>query len=157
MAIPRSSFAQEAAVVRPDQAKFDEFVAPLLLLDEIFEKYARRGGFVLERNPHRKPGRILRRGSNPVLIVEMFLEPVWFDVPYDTDLPYSFTVSGYYEEPGSNHRLWKLVEVLASGQAVNSMGEHLSALLEEAMTSIDLYTPEHIMKHGSELPTARSS
>ena len=141
--------------MRPDQAKFDEFVAPLLSLDETFERYARRGGFALERNPHRKPGRVLRRGSNPVLIVEMFLEPVWFDVSYDRDLPYTFSAGGYYEEAGSDHRLWKLVEVLASGQSVSWMGEHIATLLEHAMTSIESYTAEHIMKHGNELPNLR--
>ena len=141
--------------MRPDQVKFDEFSAPLLPLDEIFERYAARGGFVLQRNPHRKPGRILRRGSNPMLIVEMFLEPVWFDVSFDKDLPYSFSIGGYCEGPGKERRLWRLVKVLASGQPLSWMREHLSDLLEEAMTLVEMYTAEYIMSHGGEVPNLR--
>ena len=69
--------------MRPDQAKFDEFVAPLLHFDDIFETYAKRAGFVLQKNLNRKPGRLLKRGSNPIWMIELHLEPVWFEVPYD--------------------------------------------------------------------------
>ena len=58
-------------MLRLDQEKFEQFVKPLVRFDPIWERYINQGEYMLERNPLRQPGRILRRGDRlPELLDE---------------------------------------------------------------------------------------
>jgi hypothetical protein len=141
--------------MRPDQEKFDQFVAPLTRFDEIFEACAKRNGLLLEKNPFRTPSRMLRSANDPGSFIEMYLDPIWHEVSFSDDLPYSLVIISYYEEKIGNNRVWKLASELTSGRPLKWMEENISDLLEKAVNILRQYKPKYVMNNGVEVINAR--
>jgi len=75
-------------------------------------------------------------------------------VLYDETLPYSVGIGTLYENP-ADRRLWKFNRDLATNRSVAWMGDHLPALLEDAINSVEQYSVDYITQHGSEVPNLR--
>jgi|WetSurMetagenome_2_1015567.scaffolds.fasta_scaffold100638_2 hypothetical protein len=140
-------------MTRPDQEHFDKFTLPLEGNDHIWEKYGQQFDFTLEKNPYRKPGRLLRNGSikfNSKLIytVELYLEPIWFEVEYSDILPYTFAVCAYYNHIINEQFYWKIAEELAINCPLSSIHKQLSSYLDQAFALINIWTPEYIISRG---------
>lgn len=138
---------------RPDQDRFDQFVAPLHALDGVWESFGREWGGVLECNPHRKPGRILRKriqaeATTTLYMVELYLDPFWYDTAFSVDLFCTFAVGAHVEKSVESGVFWAISTTLAKDQSIEWMGQRLSPLLEQAGDLLVTLTPEHVMALG---------
>lgn len=139
---------------RPDQEKFDEFAAPLVKFNKIWQKYSEKYGFSLEKNPYRKPGFILRKYIKIqrimiVYIIEMYLEPFWFDIAYTDDLPYTFGVCALCDDSTNNSIRWKLAVDIAKNIPLPQIEENMIAYFNQAIRLLSDWTPDHIVQHGT--------
>jgi hypothetical protein len=145
---------------RPDQAKFEEFVKPLVQFDPIWERFTNQGEYALEKNPLRQPGRILRRGSrehpgNPAAIICLAMDTVWHQVDYRDDLPYALSVRAYFEGPEPDFTLSEFVEDIASSLPLLEIGVLLPELLGKAVDVLKRATPEYIIQQGRQVENLR--
>ncbi len=141
---------------RPDQDKFDQFVAPLEKFDASWVSFERAWGFTLERNPHRKPGRILRKEVRAAThstryLIELYLEPCWFDTEFSDALPYTFVACAYFELFAEKTVFWKAATDLISGQPLDRIARRLPELFAEGNNALEKFTPEYMQAFGEKL------
>jgi hypothetical protein len=141
---------------RPDQAKFEKFISPLIQYDPIWQEYADRFGYILELNQYRKPGRILRKRSNQSeselnleYVIELYMEPTWHnEIDFSDNLPYTFTVGAFLEQHGIQKFSWELVKKLADHASLENIGSQLPNYFNLAFDLVNCWSPEYIIKYG---------
>ncbi|MES2948334.1 MAG: hypothetical protein V4858_07320 [Pseudomonadota bacterium] len=138
---------------RPDQDKFDQFIAPLEKFDAIWSAFEHSWGFELECNPYRKPGRILRKEVRTATfstkyMIELYLEPIWYDTEFREDLSYTFAVGAHFERCAEKGVFWSIHTLLVASQPIEWIGQRLTDLLREGNRTLEELTPEYITQFG---------
>ena len=146
----------ETIVERPDQAKFEMFIAPLVKYDAIWQDFADCNHYTLELNSLRKPGRLLRRNFSYGMfrityLIELYMESIWYKTDFTNDLPYTIVVCAFIDEPGKPEIRWRHAKNIIAGVALEEIGTQLSGYLNQAFNIISEWTPEYVKKYGKTL------
>jgi hypothetical protein len=143
-------------MIRPDQKLFDELTAPLTRLDECLVKYCSTEQFTMELNPYRQPGRVLRRGTNPVYVVDIFPERHWLQPGRGNELKYSVGVCAYLYPKSNPMVMFKISKILREAVSVDIIVKLLSCDLQVALQLFTGWTPKFIAENGEVLENLRN-
>jgi hypothetical protein len=136
---------------RPDQEKLDKFTAIFVKIDRDLESFCAQNGYQLDKNLNRQPCRVLRKGSNPEYIVEIFLTENWFTADFSQNLVYSMVCCAYYTPPEQKQCRWKLDKVLLENVPFLVVEEKLRQELSAALKFISSWTADIIIQKGKRM------
>lgn len=141
---------------RPDQAKFDTFAAIFNRIDGELESFCNLNNYKLDKNLHRQPCRVLRKGTNPEYIIEVFLDVNWFTIEFSENLPYSMGCCAYYTPPDNSKYIWKLDSRLLENVTFPVVQQKLPEKLPVALKTMIRWTPSVILSEGEKRENLRN-
>jgi hypothetical protein len=136
---------------RPDQEKLDTFTAIFVKIDRQLESFCAQNGYQLDKNLNRQPCRVLRKGSNPEYIIEIFLTENWLTTDFTENLVYSIVCCAYYTPPEHKQYRWKLDNVLLENVPFRVVEEKLRQELAVALKFISSWTDDIIIQKGKRM------
>jgi hypothetical protein len=149
-----SGAAATLLMKRPDQDRFDAFSRHLDVLDGELSTYCALGGFELEKNLLRQPGRVLRRRGNPEFLIDVALSGYWLEMDFSDDLPHTITAIGYYERPGSMY-VYRMARVIVANEPFSYLTRNLRNHLDSARELIANWSPQVMREHGERVENLR--
>jgi hypothetical protein len=126
-------------MVRSDQERFDQFSRHLETIDAELDAFCHEVGLELVRYQNRHPGRILRRPGNPLRLIDIRLEGVWYSMEYQPDLPHTVGEAAYYQ-PTEGKRLRKRA-FLVEHQPLSLIRRNLKEILEQSHALVQSWPP----------------
>ena len=139
---------------RPDEKQFLQHAEHFLVIDYELESFCQRHGFILDKNIHRTPCRVLRKSGNPEWIFDIYQKGYWLDIAYDEDIPHTFAVAAYYEISPSND-LYKLEFTIVENAVFAGIVEHLHEYLVKGLEVLKSWTPDTIHMQGTQVENFR--
>ncbi len=122
-------------MVRPDQAKFDQFSAVFRAVDAQLQEFAATNHLKYLQDVKRQPNRELHTNGNPLLMFGIRLDGCWYNMNYHEGLLYSVGATGVVWPTRilttkSDERQVRQVPLLEH-QPFDVIHENLGRLLEE--------------------------
>lgn len=140
---------------RPDEAKFQMFTAKFIAVDDELELFCKLNAFAFEKNPYRQPGRVLRKGDNPICMIDIFLVEYWYASEFSENLRYTMICGTHYVPETDPEHLWKLNVTLLNEVSFQIIRQKLREQLAIAFENFGQWTPAVILKEGEKKDNLR--
>ena len=140
---------------RPDEELFSKHIAHFQRVDSFLGDFCNEFGFTVDKNLHRKPGRVLRKRGNPELVSDFYQEGSWLDLEPQCDLPHTLAVAGYYEPPADIKHLCKLEFVLAEHRTFDDIVANLREYLQNALNTLNSWSLSTFELEGTRIENLR--
>lgn len=142
---------------RPDEEKFLQHAQHFLVLDGELEVFCAQHGFTLDKNLHRTPCRVLRRGENPEQIIDIYQQGHWSEMDYRDDLPHTFALAAYYQASSDDLYLYKLEAIVSDNETFSGIVLHLSEYLTEGLGQLNSWTSEDFLLKGARIENLKKT